>query len=47
MDRCIDDVDLAPVASCVVGMSSIEVNALRNYPRLVTLVTMSCLWQRL
>ena len=32
--RCISDVNLAPVASCVVGIYSIEINILWNYPHL-------------
>ena len=30
--RCIDDVNLVPVASSVVGIYTVEVNILRNYP---------------
>ena len=32
--RCIDNANLSPVASCVVGIYSIEINILRNYPHL-------------
>ena len=41
--RCIDDVNLAPVASCVVGIYNIKVNTLRNYPHLPITGDLCCI----